>query len=222
MKEKPVIVKPYHVNGKIGIDILVNSDEASVMDYCRALDEYILRGSFQRERAAAASCEGCDTCCRERIPLTSIDAVLLKAQLAPGLKLNAFLNRCGYISVRGPVVDISLGRDVFGTCLLLAKETGKCSRYPIRPLVCRTYICTPLSPRAEKLRETIVNSGMDELVRLMLADSGEGTYPVHEAEEPAINMEDWPAGIWTGKTDYSQLRIIDIAGEKLWRELKKR
>lgn len=218
---EPVTIKPYHVKGSIGIDIQINDDSATVQDYTQALDDYILAGTYLRQRATTTNCEGCDTCCQERIPLTSIDVLILKGQIAPDVSLNVFLQRYGYISVSGPAVDISLGRDWQERCLFLNPETGRCRNYGIRPLVCRTYICTPLSSRAKKLRETVVNAGMDELVRLLLVDSDAGNYPVHEADDPEVVWEDWLESSWTGKSAYSQVKLKDILSDQLWAELRK-
>lgn len=221
MNTESVIVKPYRINSKNGIDIQIGNDNATVQDYYQALDEYILSGQYQRDRAITSNCEGCDICCQERIPLTSIDVLVLKEQVAPELAINDFLKRYGYININGPVVDISLARDSYERCLFLSSDTGKCRHYLARPLVCRTYICTPLSPRAKKLRLTVVNSGMDELVRLMLANAGEENYPVHEAEDPDVSCEDWTESIWTGKLLYSQIKLRDILTDQLWAELRK-
>lgn len=221
MTKESITIKPYHLKGRIGIDVQVNDDQATVQDYHQALDEYILSGSYHRERAITANCEGCDTCCQERIPLTSVDVLVLKEQVAPDLGINDFLGRYGYINITGPVVDISLGRDGSERCLFLHPQTGKCRHYAARPLVCRTYICTPLSPRAKKLRQSVINTGMDELVRLMLANATEENYPVHEAEEPNVAREDWVESIWTDKLVYAQIKLQDILTDQLWAELRK-
>ncbi len=220
MSERLIAVKPYGREQRLGIDVQIIDDEATVQDYYQALDEYILSGTFIRTRANANSCEGCPICCQERIPLTSIDVLTLKKAMAPEQSLNKFLSRYGYVSVEGPVVDIALGRDEAERCLLLDPVIGKCRNYQARPLVCHTYICTILSPRARKLREALINSGMDELVRLMLAE-GQGKFPVHEAYEPAVNCEDWPENAWSGVEEYSRLKLKDILPDKLWSELKK-
>jgi len=216
-----VIIKPYQNKGHNGIDIQISDEHATVQDYYQALDEYILSGSYQRQRAITTSCEGCDICCQERAPLTSVDVMVLKEQVAPELTINDFLKRYGYININGPVVDISLARDGYERCLFLSPETGKCRHYQTRPLVCRTYICTPLSPRAKKLRQSVVNSGMDELVRLTLTNAEDGKYPVHEAEDPDVTQEDWTESMWTGKSLYSQLKLRDILTDQLWTELRK-
>jgi len=217
----PITIQPYQAKGCTGLDVRINDEGATVQDYTEALDDYIISGQYRRQRSTSANCEGCDICCQERIPLTSVDVLILKGQVAPELSVNEFIQRYGYVSVSGPAADISLGRDWQDRCLFLHPETGKCRNYAARPLVCRTYICTPLSPRAGKLRETLVNLGMDELVRLMLAASPEGQYPLHEADEPELVREDWPESLWTGITDYSQLRLKDILPAKLYAELRK-
>ena len=77
-----------------------------------------------------------------------------------------------------------------------------------------------ISPRARKLRETVINTGMDELVRLMLAEAeNPEKLPCHEAFEPAVDPEDWPQNKWTGRDNYSAIKLKDILPERLWQEL---
>lgn len=220
MSLEPVIIKPYQKGNSIGLDVQINSAEATIEDYYQALDSYILNGQYQRFRSTTTDCEGCDTCCQERIPLTSIDVFTLKKAVAPDLGLNDFLRRYCYVSINGPVLDISLAHNAQDSCLFLNLVTGKCLNYAARPLVCHTYICTPLSPRARKLRETVINTGMDELVRLMLAEAeNPEKLPCHEAFEPAVDPEDWPQNKWTGRDNYSAIKLKDILPERLWQEL---
>lgn len=222
MSSESITIKPYQKGKRLGLDLQINTDDATVEDYYQVLDSYIIEGQYQRERSAATTCEGCDTCCKERIPLTSIDVFTLQKAVAPDLGLNDFLQRYCYVSINGPVVDISLGHNAQDNCLFLNLTTGKCLNYLARPLVCHTYICTPLSPRARKLRETLINTGMDELVRLMVIEAGNPEkLPCHEAFEPAVDPQDWQPSQWTGLNNYSQLKLKDILPERLWNELKK-
>lgn len=209
-----------HFRGN-GLDIIINHDEASVADYCSEVEEFILAGGYDRERSQVTCCEGCDTCCRERIPLTAVDAFLLWQHAASDLSLTRFLQRYAYVTVDGRVVDIALAQNSSGKCVFLDYEQQKCLHYQARPLVCRSYICTPMSTRARQLRDVLVNSGEDELVRQWCTLDNGKPGPVHEALEPELRQEDWLPGSWSGKTDYRQVLIKDVVSPSLWEKLRK-
>lgn len=204
-----------------GLDIQVLSEETTVADFCDALDEFILNGKIARLRSKTEQCEGCDICCGERMPLTSLDILRLRSALDPQLSLGDFLNKYCYVSVSCRVVDILLKRDDEDRCIFLNKKTSKCSRYDLRPLVCRIYICTALSGRAERFRQELVNSGEDELVRQWLDCLQRGEVIFNEADDPDIRPEDWPENAWTNKISYADIRLRDILSPGLWNELSK-
>ncbi|MDX9872576.1 MAG: YkgJ family cysteine cluster protein [Clostridia bacterium] len=212
---------PYVKNGHTGIDIQIVSPDAVVSDYLEALDGYILQGGFTRLRAETSQCEGCVTCCGERMPLTSIDAFMLQKALAPDLSLGQFLNRYAYVAVSGRMVDILLSRAADEQCLFLDRKDLRCAGYRDRPLVCRTYICAPLSPRAQKLRQEITNTGEDELVRLWVQGYLQGENQIHEAADPEVRPEDWSKSAWTGKTAYREVLLREILSPKLLADLMK-
>jgi hypothetical protein len=213
---------PVNIKGKTGIDVVIHSEEATLADYLSALEEYIERGTYQRVRAETGKCEGCDVCCQERVPLTSLDVLVLQKGLAPGLPLGEFFKRFTNVCVSGPVVDITLARQSDGKCIFLNRDTRRCLNYNERPLVCRTYICTPLTSRARKLRDAIVNTGEDELVRLWFRSSVKDGLVIHEAWDPEINEEDWLENAWTGKITPQQVYLKDIIPSSLWNELYKK
>ncbi len=216
-------ILPYNKYGALGVDLAVYSEEATVGDYCRAIEDYILCGSYERKRAQPGTCEGCDICCHERIPLTSIDVLGLKEQVASSLGLVLDLadifQRFTYIAVSGRVVDISLSRQQDESCIFLNNETKKCLQYEKRPFVCRTYLCTNSSGRLAGLRDSIVNSGEDELVRMWLLTAKDNGYIMHEASEPAVSTADWPENVWTGKRSFAEVVIKEIVSPSLWADL---
>lgn len=201
------------------IDVLIHDCEASVADYLLALDNYILNGDFVRNRSSKTACEGCDTCCKERIPLTSVDALVLKERVAPDISMKDFLMRYTYVYIEGKAVDISLARDPQGNCLFLDQKTGRCRQYMARPLVCRTYICTNVSKNADELRDIIVNGGEDELVRLWLETGDAVKTVVHEALEPDVDPEDWSISVWTDRDDYTHIKLKEIIPPELWKKI---
>ncbi|PKM90427.1 MAG: zinc/iron-chelating domain-containing protein [Firmicutes bacterium HGW-Firmicutes-12] len=213
---------PYYKDEIKGIDIEITGKDATVADYLDALDTYILAGDFIRLRDDTNHCEGCDTCCGERMPLTSIDVFDLKSKLSPELSMGQFFNRYTYVAVIGRNIDIMLARDFADKCILLDKEKKRCTQYEIRPLVCRTYICTLFSPRADRLRLEVVNTGEDQLVRQWLQCYQNGECVIHEEDNPRINLDDWQSDSWIGKSSYAKMLLQDILTPKLWSELTKK
>lgn len=178
-----VMVSAVFLGGHIGYDIQISHPEATAADYLKAMEQAITELPLHRERAPERSvCQGCDLCCRERLPLTSID--VLQLMKAMGIEdLYSFLKRYAWVAVRGRVVDISMLRQE-GACCLLDTERRLCRWYGVRPLACQTFICCPHTERALLLRETIINQGEDELVQWWLAEATQkGITPlVHEGD----------------------------------------
>lgn len=222
MLKKKVEVVPYTLENSEGIDLMVYNDNATIADYCRAVDSYILEEEFNRLRSNTRQCEGCDICCRERIPLTYIDLRMIKNKIAPKLDLQQFFQRYTYITVEGRAVDITLARDYEDKCIFLDNDSHRCLIYEARPLVCRTYICTELSPNASDLRNYLVNSGEDELVRVWWESGKDQGLIMHEAHNPAVTGEDWSENAWTGKLNYEELSIKEVLPRTLWEKLKKK
>ncbi|MCR4418961.1 MAG: YkgJ family cysteine cluster protein [Clostridia bacterium] len=126
----------------------------------------------------------------------------------------------GWVGVWGRAVDITLRRGEEGECVLLDRQAGLCRRYDLRPLVCRTYLCSPVTRRARRLRETLVNLGQDELVRLLLECAGPEGFPINEADAPDLRPEDWTdKNAFSGKTDYGQVLLREVLPARLWQEV---
>lgn len=219
MAKVEIVAKGKESGQHQAVEVIIHDSEASVADYLLSLDDFILNGDFIRNRSFKTGCEGCDICCKERIPLTAIDVLVLKAKVAPDIALKDFLMRYTYVYIEGNAVDISLARDSRGNCLFLDEKTGRCRYYQARPLVCRTYICTSISKNADELRDIIVNGGEDELVRLWLKNGDAVNTVVHEALEPDVDPEDWPESAWTNKKDYTQIKLKDIIPFELWKKI---
>ncbi|MDO4581237.1 MAG: YkgJ family cysteine cluster protein [Bacillota bacterium] len=198
----------------MALDIAVDDDAATVADYLRALDGFAA--------AHLADCYGCDGCCHERAPLIAADI----AQMAePGAAYPAHQvcsALASYAVDAAGAADISLRRADDGSCMLLDGERHCCSRHLTRPFVCRSHFCLPQSDRMHRLRESIVNSGLDELTRLILAEEDNGAPPLDGDFCARLNAADYPPGGSAGASDYQQLRIKDIAPAELWAELTKK
>lgn len=228
-----VVAVPVVFDGRPGYDIMVVDPTASVQDYLDALNGLIEQGLLWRSRnETIMECLGCDRCCQERIPLTVVDLAVWEeagragyfpSDLLPGAKLNLgeLLQNWCTVRVDGPVVDIMVRRDDLGRCHFLDPESRRCRIYAYRPLVCQTYICCPVSSRAERLREVIVNCGEDELVRQWLTWSKKQNLPliIHEGEQPAVDPADWPATVFAGKRLYQEVNLRDLCPASLWAQL---
>lgn len=134
----------------------------------------------------------------------------------PGKRVLQVIRRYGWVTVWGRAVDITLRRHDDGTCVFLDTAKGLCLNYGQRPLVCRTYFCCPTTKRARLLREAIVNRGQDELVRLILQETGADKFPVNEADAPDLRPADWPRNAFTGRRDYSEVLLKEVLSPKLW------
>lgn len=210
-----------HFGDEIGYDIRVVDPLATVQQYLDALNTFILNEKFSRTRAITSLCEGCEHCCSERIPLTSIDVIRLwQSQPQVGSTIPQILDYFGEVADLGPGYDVTLKRLANNTCKLLNVESGRCTIYQHRPLVCQTFICCPSSLRAQQLRSIIVNLGEDELTRLWSMDrmlAGEQIErPGHMSTGLGFSGQD---NGFTGKTKYSEVLIRDLCHPALWQQL---
>lgn len=206
----------------VGYDVRVTDARATVQDYLDTLNQYIEEGIYTRTRSETAMCKGCDCCCHERIPLTLVDVLRLQNAVGEGVgPISSTVAKYTHVAAEGPAVDIALAGGVDGQCVFLAEDTGCCQIYNYRPMVCQTYICCPATQRAKTLRSLIVNLGEDELVRYWLdeVEAGRGKLVLHEAYDPAINPQDWSKNVFTGITDYTQIRLKDLCTSELWQSL---
>lgn len=220
--KEAVRVLPKRFRDKLGYDLIVTDNRASVQDYLDALNRAIGELPLSRGRKKVQTCAGCDHCCAERAPLTWIDILNLKDYLGTGsASLQEFLDRVAYIVVDGPVADIMLSRGDDGRCVFLERQSRLCTIYPARPLVCQTFICCPASRRAARIRELVVNSGEDELVRQWLIQARErGDAPVfHEGYRPKPSLADWEPNAFSGKKHYRQVLLKELCPPEVWKQV---
>ena len=221
-------------NGGLGYKVVLSEEMASVQDYLDALNDALETLALSRSREEREKCRGCDICCAERIPLTSIDLKVL-AQ-SPAVKevlkkvgskeeevLATMIRRFCHVYVNGNTVDITLRLGEDGKCLFLNRETRTCSLYYFRPFVCQTYICSPASREALELRKAVVNPGEDELVRQWLNYAQKTSLSLwfDEADDPEVALEDWTSDSpFTGKDSYTQVLLKEVLPPGLWSRLK--
>ncbi|MCR6545608.1 YkgJ family cysteine cluster protein [Dehalobacterium formicoaceticum] len=194
-----------------GYDLEILDENATIQDYLNALNQF--------QEKYVENCKGCDGCCYERIPLTSID--ILTYLKDPTLPLTPFIHQYCKVTGTGPVLDICLKRNPDQSCIFLDREQKICRRHPARSFVCQSFVCLPHSEEAGQLRDLILNVGEDDLVHRYLNEAKEkGTAPViHENNEAAPSLIDYPATIFTGKRNYDEIRIKDVLPENLWQKL---
>ncbi|MEW6540552.1 MAG: YkgJ family cysteine cluster protein [Bacillota bacterium] len=181
-----------------------------------------LERPLDRGRAPGrGACTGCDRCCAERLPLTWIDCLNLKAAVAPEAGLADFLAAYAHVLVNGPAVDIILAAGADGSCCLLDRQNRTCRAYHARPLVCRTFICCPSTARARRLRAVLTNRGEDELVRQWLLDARRSRQPplIHEGSSPRPRLGDWPPTPFAGCSSYREVTLKAVCPPGLWRAL---
>jgi len=195
-------------DGLAGYDLCLLDPSLSVTGYLDALADFFA--------VYLADCRGCDGCCYERVPLTSLDIGPLAALLPPnpypaGAVLSAFA--CLRLNKEG-AADIYLRRGEDGACLFLKEKI--CTIYQARPFVCRSHFCLKKSPRAEALRGAIVNPGMDQLIRTLLEEKEAGSGFLLEKQ---LDPADYPANAFAGKSSYQELSFAEVLPEDLMREL---
>lgn len=212
---KRVEAVPALVDGREGYDIRVNDPEANVQDYIDAVNLFISENKYFRSRMPELhTCFGCDLCCRERIPVTVVDAYLLA-----DTSIEQVMKDLLHVYVEGPVVDITMRLDESGGCLCLDSAKRICRLYRRRPLVCQTFICCPSTVKARRLREQIVNAGEDELVRTWFGIRGKNGLIIHEAESPDPDIIDYPRTPFFGAKTYSEVKLKEICLPDLWEKL---
>lgn len=206
----------------IGYDLEITDDKATVQCYLDAVNR------FQEKHVAG--CKGCDGCCWERIPLTAIDVInYLSAEKILSLLppktplLSSFVHRFCHVFCKGPVIDITLKNRSDGACIFLDTRQKICTHHSIRSLVCQTYVCLPHSEKAGRLRDTILNTGEDELVRRYLFEArSTDQYPkIDEGINASPSLEDYPPTPFSGKNRYEEILIKDIIPSDLWKNIYK-
>ena len=199
----------------MGYDIHVASDSATVADLMDALDDFAAQN--------LADCKGCDGCCQERAPLLSADIPTL-ADLVNGQTpwpAHDVIERFGRLEVDEGVSDVMLRRDTDGVCASLDRNSSCCKIWPRRPFVCRSHLCLPRSYSVERLRQDIVNHGLNELTRLLLAEEATGATPIGGIPlSDRLNADDYSVTAFSGKTDYRDILLKECVEESFWKDLR--
>jgi Fe-S-cluster containining protein len=145
-----------------GLDLAINHPEATVFDLIEAVqpwcDDEQIHKQYMEENQGA--CKGCAAnCCRESFVLPdSISFQWLSEYL--DLEPADFIRQ--YFDPE--LLAKGLPRLQGSPCVFLRE--GLCSVYPYRTLICRLYICTPMSDEAQTLVYGVVAAGIGEFLRL--------------------------------------------------------
>lgn len=159
------------IEGEVGLDVWIADRDATVADLLACLqqatdDQGVLK-PFHRRRYAR--CAGCTTnCCKYNyITPDLVAANALASKL--GLTLDAFADR--YLNLGS---DLPYPEFRKRPCPFLADN--RCTVYQERALICRLYLCTPMSDRLEQLRAAVSFAGeaalKQRLVELGLGPAG--------------------------------------------------
>lgn len=198
----------------LALDVRVMDENATLADLLAALD------AFAAERFA--DCRGCDGCCHERAPLIAADLPALAA-LLPAAEAPAHAVCAAFASLtvdKNGAADITLQRTPGGACRFLHLEEKYCRIWPSRPFVCRSHFCLPRSVRFSDLRESIVNSGENELTRLLLAEEAIGAPPLSAPLAAQLDPTDYPRTSVSDQLSYAALRLRDCVPGELWQRLR--
>lgn len=213
-----MVIKPLAIEGRPGYDIKISQDHATIQNLLDHLNHFIDQEPITRlwppERS---NCYGCDLCCRDWIPLTSIDVKQILEIKGIDL-IEAY--KYFWVEAQEEVLDITLRRKRDGRCIFL-QSNGTCAIYKKRPFVCQTYICCPSTPQVEELRSQVVNKGMDELIRISLqafASRGQ-SLPLNRSFRARIRQEDWGKNVFSGKEEYSRIRLKKVLSSDLFKHM---
>lgn len=216
--QEAILFRLVLLDGQIGYDVELLQETATLAQY--------LAGLNALQEKYFDQCYGCDGCCWERAPLNGIDILRYVKALWPveaGVSpYSFFLKKYAHVHNAGGVLDLSLKRGKDGACVFLNKEKKCCNTHKCRSLVCQSYICIPQTERAELLRQQIVNAGIDDLARRFYLECREQgmAFFAHSGDGNTINLDDYPENGFSGKDDYSQVRLKDIVDAGLFAALK--
>lgn len=216
------------------LDLKSLSAKARVNDLLQAFqqatdDKLIYKPQLKTRYGVCAGCR--DNCCRQfEINPDFLSATKIAKSKGMGLK------------------EYSLKFLDFNEDLYFPKFIGKpcpylksnlCTIYPIRPLICRLYLCTPMSDSLENLRAAVCYMGEGALIVELLK---EGLLPPSFTYEYRIQTieSDWQAGNITKRvydlrmeqhylmyhqnpylkgSDYDSVLLKDCCPEGFWQTL---
>ncbi len=225
---------PIDIEGETGLDVVIRDPSASVADLLMAMqapaDDASVFKPYHRQRYGR--CEGCVTnCCKSNdIVIDLVAAEAIASRL--GLGLHQFAG--SYLRMNDDLLFPEFRKR---PCPFLI--ANRCTVYQERALICRLYLCTPMTDRLEKLRCAVLLAGegalRQRLVELRLAPASwaAGALRAHlraRYQHGELDGERWHEeqeqldlllshNPFVDGAQYDQIRLVDCCTDTLWTRL---
>lgn len=215
---------PLPVEGEMGLDVIITDRTASVGDLLRVMqhpaDDPRVYKPLHRSRYGV--CAGClYNCCKSNdIPIDLLSAQMIAHR--QGITLRKFMRI--YLrsdeSVMFPELRIR-------PCPFLIDN--RCGVYEERALVCRLYLCTPMSDRLEKLRACVLLMGNGALREIMVRESlATRRWRESELQKMVARASDpeWESDMlnrilhrnpYLLDAGHDEVKLLDCCPDSLWR-----
>ncbi len=229
-----VLLVPYEIEGEMGLDVVISNQDASVADLIAALqlpaDDPTILKPYHKQRYSV--CRGCVTnCCKyNSIVVDLVAAERLAKQL--GLSLSRFART--YLACHA---DLPFPEFKRRPCPFLMQNC--CTVYEARALICRLYLCTPMTERLEKLRCAVLFAGeaalRQRLVEIGLAPDGWSPQNLLKALERRYRTGEITEDAWLRESEqldlllnynpfqdgrgYGDVRLVECCTSSLWRSI---
>ena len=113
------------------------------MSYYTHVAELVAAGEQYHDHCVDGKCSGCGECCADLLPVTPEEIRKIKAYV----EKHHIKERKGAPFFDRNAVDL--------TCPLRNNEERRCEVYPVRPLICREFICSKSLQQAKHDRDLI-------------------------------------------------------------------
>lgn len=229
-----VELAPIEIEGETGLDVLIGDHAATVADLLMAMqapaDDARVFKPYHRQRYGR--CEGCVTnCCKSNdITVDLVAAEAIASHLGMGLRQFA----ANYLRINDDLLYPELRKR---PCPFLV--ANRCTVYHQRALICRLYLCTPMTDRLEKLRCTVLLAGeaalRQRLVELGVAPSSWGAGSLRARLRARYEAGEFERQRWQEEQEqlelllthnpfadgarYDQVQLIDCCTDALWARL---
>lgn len=154
---------PKTIQGRTGLDLQLESADATVQDLLTAVQPWCDDDRIHKQYLPGAygSCAGCAVnCCRQCFVVPDLISFHRLAR-ATGRTAEQFTAEC----FDPDLLTQGLPRLKSGPCLFWRESDGLCTVYASRTLICRLYLCTPLTDSASQVVYGVVQAGMGAFVR---------------------------------------------------------
>lgn len=176
------------IDGEQGLDVRIWSHKATVHDLLLALQAPANDPTVFKpyHKARYARCEGCTyNCCKPNDITVDLIAAEALAHVL-GLSLRRFAE--AYLKLSS---DIPYPEFKRRPCPFL--QDNRCTVYQERALICRLYLCTPMTDKLEKLRGAVLLAG-EAALRRRLSELGLGPKAWQDKELRAALHERYNQG----------------------------